>query len=80
MIRPIDRSFHYMPLVPALVMGLALSPWLTLVHLPMALDWLIRAGIAACWEKKHGVLLWRGHVPDGPWELSYSSSEAAVQP
>ncbi|MEU1344252.1 hypothetical protein [Streptomyces sp. NPDC005827] len=89
MIRPIDRSFrhnlvsksfHCMPLVPALVMGLALSPWLTLVYLPMALDWLILAGIAARWKKKHGVLLWRGHVPGRPWELSYSGSETAVQP
>ncbi|MFG2965771.1 hypothetical protein ACGFZS_21040 [Streptomyces sp. NPDC048288] len=88
MIRPVDRSFRHnlvstsflcSLLLPALVMGLALSPWLTLVHLPLALDWLIRAGIAARWEKRHGVLLWRGYVPDRPWELSYSSSEAAVQ-
>ncbi|MFG3295147.1 hypothetical protein ACGF3G_40900 [Streptomyces sp. NPDC048179] len=89
MIRPIDRSLRHnlvstpiliVLLVPALVMGLAANPWLTLVHLPLALDWLIRAGIAACWEKRHGVLLWRGYVPDRPWELSYSSSEAVVQP
>nr|WTB30354.1 hypothetical protein OG781_13450 [Streptomyces sp. NBC_00830] len=68
----VDKRFLPVLLVPALVMGLTLSPWLSLIPLWLSLDWLIRAGIAARWEKKNAVLLWRGHVPDRPWELSYS--------
>ncbi|MFF3468826.1 hypothetical protein ACWCQN_46080 [Streptomyces sp. NPDC001984] len=45
-------------LVPTLAMGLALSPWLSLTPLSMSRDWLIRAGIAARWEKRNAVLLW----------------------
>jgi len=68
----VNKGFLAVLLVLALVMGLTLSPWLSLTPLWMFLDWLIRAGIAARWEKKHAVLLWRGHVPGSPWELSYS--------
>ncbi|AVH57539.1 MULTISPECIES: hypothetical protein [Streptomyces] len=68
----VDKGFLTVLLVPALVMGLTLSPWLSLTPLWMSLDWLMRAGIAARWEKRNAVLLWRGHVPGSPWELSYS--------
>lgn len=68
----IDKRFLSVLLVSSLVAGLALSPWLSLIPLWLSLDWLIRAGIAARWEKKNAVLLWRGHAPDRPWELSYS--------
>ncbi|WP_446041975.1 hypothetical protein [Streptomyces sp. SID1121] len=61
-----------MLLVPTLVAALVLSPWLSLIPLWLSLDWLVRAGVAARWEKRNAVLLWRGHVPARPWELSYS--------
>ncbi|MGW0581211.1 hypothetical protein ACWD25_35905 [Streptomyces sp. NPDC002920] len=69
----VNRGLFSVLLAPTLVMGLTLSPWLSLTPLWMSLDWLIRAGIAARWEKRNAVLLWRGHVPDSPWELSYSA-------
>ncbi|MFE7795762.1 hypothetical protein [Streptomyces sp. NPDC057460] len=68
----VDKGFFSVLLVATLVAGLTLSPWLSLTPLWVSLDWLIRAGIAARWEKKNAVLLWRGHVPGSPWELSYS--------
>lgn len=80
-LRPAEYSLrHHLPnkglffvlLVPSLATGLALTPWLSLIPLWLSLDWLIRAGVAARWEKKNAVLLWRGQVPNSPWELSYS--------
>ncbi|WP_327232578.1 hypothetical protein OG349_00150 [Streptomyces sp. NBC_01317] len=68
----VDKRFFSVLLVPSLVAGLALSPWLSLIPLWLSLDWLIRAGVAERWERKNAVLLWRGHVPDRSWELSYS--------
>ncbi|MFD3652219.1 hypothetical protein [Streptomyces sp. NPDC058620] len=68
----VNWGFLPVMLVPALVMGLALDPWLSLTPLAMALDWLMRAGIAARWEKRKAVLLWREYIQSRPWELSYS--------
>jgi hypothetical protein len=65
-------GFFGVDLVPWLAMGLAVNPWLSLIPLAMVPDRLIQAAIAVRWERKHGVLLWRGHVPSRPWELSYS--------
>lgn len=71
---PLLFNWRFLPvmLVPALVIGLAVNPWLTLAPLAMAMDWLIRAGIAASWERKHAALLWREHIQSVPWELSYT--------
>ncbi|MFC9245638.1 hypothetical protein ACFT7S_16920 [Streptomyces sp. NPDC057136] len=68
----VNWGFLPVLLVPALVMGLAVNPWLALAPLGIALDWLMRAGIAARWERKNAALLWREHIQSRPWELSYT--------
>ncbi|QNE78944.1 hypothetical protein F0344_34040 [Streptomyces finlayi] len=71
---PLLFNWRFVPVmvVPALVVGLTVNPWLALAPLTMALDWLMRAAIAARWERKHAALLWREHIQSTPWELSYT--------
>lgn len=71
---PLLFNWPFLPvmLVPALAVGLAVNPWLSLAPLALGLDWLMRAGIAARWERKHAALLWREHIQSRPWELSYT--------
>jgi hypothetical protein len=48
------------------------EPWTAVICLWSALDWLGQAAVAAHWERRHGLLLWRGPVGGRPWELSVS--------
>ncbi|WKX11800.1 hypothetical protein [Streptomyces sp. NL15-2K] len=48
------------------------EPWVVLVPLGSALDWLGQAAVAAHWEHGHGKVVWRGRVHSRPWELSVS--------
>lgn len=48
------------------------EPWAALLSLWWAVDWLGKAAVVARWERRHGMLLWRGHVDSRPWELSVS--------
>ncbi|MFF3311650.1 hypothetical protein [Streptomyces sp. NPDC002952] len=72
---PVRGSLVAVPVVPALAMGLAWNPWLSLTPMSMALDCLVRGCVAARFERKRRVLLWRGQVEDRPWELSWSPAE-----
>jgi hypothetical protein len=81
---PAERSMRRVPVrgslvavlvVPAPAMGLAWNPWLSLTPLSMGLDCLFRGCVAARFGRKRRVLLWRGHVEDRPWELSWSPAE-----
>ncbi|WP_157877356.1 hypothetical protein [Streptomyces odonnellii] len=72
----VDRRFLLLLLVPSLIAALLWSPWAALFPLTLAVEWLMRAGLAAHWERRHGVLLWRGEVkeqPLGKGQLLYSS-------
>ncbi|MFF8030496.1 MULTISPECIES: hypothetical protein [unclassified Streptomyces] len=42
-----------------------------------ALSWLGKAALIAHWERRHGLVLWRGHVGARPWELSVSRRSPA---
>ncbi|MFC8140428.1 hypothetical protein ACFUKV_01455 [Streptomyces paradoxus] len=48
------------------------EPWAAVLPLWSALDWLGQAAIAAHWERRNGLVLWRGRVESRPWELSVS--------
>ncbi|MEU0727957.1 hypothetical protein [Streptomyces sp. NPDC006140] len=77
---PADRFLRDQPISPGLfgmylVLALPLSfwePWTLGVLLWSALDWLGQAALVAHWERRNGLLLWRGHVGGRPWELSVS--------
>ncbi|MFD5778685.1 hypothetical protein ACFVWX_08620 [Streptomyces sp. NPDC058220] len=68
--------FLLMLLVPSLIAALFWSPWAALYPLPLSVEWLTRACVAARWERRHGLLLWRGEVaeqPLGKGQLLYTS-------
>ncbi|MDQ1016961.1 hypothetical protein [Streptomyces afghaniensis] len=70
-----DRPFSPRLFVLYLLFAVPLSlwePWAALLPLWSALDWLGQAALAAHWERRHGLLLWRGRVASRPWELSVS--------
>ncbi|OUD02970.1 hypothetical protein [Streptomyces swartbergensis] len=71
-----DSWFNWPVLVLYLLFVLPISvfwePWVTGIALWSALDWLGQAALVAHWERRHGLLLWRGHVGSRPWELSVS--------
>ncbi|MEV0039516.1 hypothetical protein [Streptomyces sp. NPDC050804] len=72
----VDRSSLLLFFVPSLLGALFWSPWAALYPLPLSAEWLVRAGVAARWERRHGLLLWRGEVkeqPLGKGKLLYSS-------
>ncbi|MDN0195170.1 hypothetical protein [Streptomyces sp. S.PNR 29] len=58
----------------AMTLPLALlwDSWMAVFPLWPALAWLGRAVVCARWERRHGRLVWRGHLPEEPWELSVS--------
>ncbi|MFJ7963884.1 hypothetical protein [Streptomyces sp. NPDC096324] len=62
--------------VPTLAASLLWHPAAAFYPLVSATEWLMRAARAARWERRHGVLLWRGHVeeqPLGKGQFLYSS-------
>ncbi|WP_141698329.1 hypothetical protein [Streptomyces lushanensis] len=72
----VDRSSFLLFLVPSLIAALFWSPWAALYPLPLSAEWLVRACVAARWERRHGLLLWGGAVkeqPLGKGQLLYSS-------
>ncbi|WP_461063283.1 hypothetical protein [Streptomyces pseudoechinosporeus] len=48
------------------------EPWVIVVPVGWALDWLGKAALAAYWERRHGLLVWRGPVPGHPGNLLVS--------
>ncbi|MEV5438602.1 hypothetical protein AB0K80_21680 [Streptomyces sp. NPDC052682] len=60
------------PLRPRTLGTVAAVPWVLLVPVWSALDWLGEAAVVAHRERRNGRLLWRGHVTSRPWELSWS--------
>ncbi|WP_069466991.1 hypothetical protein [Actinacidiphila rubida] len=72
----VDSCFFLFMLVPPAALGLVWGPWGALVGLPLAVSWLFDAVNAALWERKHGLLVWRGEVeaqPLGKGRYFYSS-------
>ncbi|MET9680258.1 hypothetical protein [Streptomyces coeruleorubidus] len=70
-----DRPFSPRMFVLYTLFAVPLALWEPLtavIPLWSAVDWLGQAAVAARWERKHGLLLWRGHVDSRPWELSVS--------
>ncbi|MFJ8462970.1 hypothetical protein [Streptomyces swartbergensis] len=71
-----DGWFNWPVLVLFLLFVLPISvfwePWVIGIALWSALDWLGQAALVAHWERRNGLLLWRGHVASRPWELSVS--------
>lgn len=71
-----DRGFLLLLLVPSLIGALFWTPWAALFPLTLAVEWLMRACLTAYWERRHGLLLWRGEVKEQPLgkdQLLYSS-------
>ncbi|WP_210591558.1 hypothetical protein [Streptomyces sp. GESEQ-35] len=60
-------------LVAALGLSLLFSPWWSLLPLVGAVDWLSDAVVTAHWERRRGRTLWRGHDPDEPGRLAFTT-------
>ncbi|MFC9618340.1 hypothetical protein [Streptomyces sp. NPDC056938] len=59
------RSVAFL-VVPTLVAALLWEPLMALIPLALVPDRLARATYAAYWERRHGIMLWQGHLPDQP--------------
>lgn len=71
--QPFSRKLFVLYLVLTLPASVFWEPWIVLLPLGSALDWLGQAVVALHWERGHGRVVWRGHVGSRPWELSVSS-------
>ncbi|MFF9484708.1 hypothetical protein [Streptomyces sp. NPDC014676] len=83
---PADRSlrgdwfspgFFVAYLVPVLPVALFWEGAVLFIPLWSALSWLGKAALIIRWERRHGLVLWRGHVEARPWELSVSHRSPA---
>jgi hypothetical protein len=70
--RPVRPRVFAGFLVLSLAVSLLWEPALVLLLVWRALSWLTDSLVAARWERRHGVLLWRGHDEDDPGKLSCS--------
>ncbi|MEV6590418.1 hypothetical protein [Streptomyces acidicola] len=81
--RSFDWSFLVILGAPSIAMGLWLDPWMAFFPLLFVPEQLIKGAYAAYWERRHGMVLWRGHVPEQPLgkgqQLYSSRREPAVQ-
>lgn len=67
--------------VPSLVVGLIWEPLAILWPLAFVPDRAVKGTYMAYWERRHGVLLWRGHVeeqPLGKGQFLYSSARVTT--
>ncbi|MGW1736370.1 hypothetical protein OG830_01935 [Streptomyces sp. NBC_00121] len=64
--RSFDWGFFAFLVVPCLVVALVWEPLVALWPLVLVPDRLAKGVYVTYWERRHGVLLWRGHVPDQP--------------
>ncbi|MFE6523866.1 hypothetical protein [Streptomyces sp. NPDC057794] len=74
-----DRPFSLRLFGLYLALALPLAHWEPValgVLLWSALDWTGQAAVTAHWERRNGLLLWRGRAGDRPWELSVSPRPA----
>ncbi|MFJ8532972.1 hypothetical protein [Streptomyces sp. NPDC093591] len=71
--QPFSRKLFVLYLMLTLPVSVFWEPWIVLLPLGSALDWLGQAAVAVHWERRHGRTVWRGHVGSRPWELSVSS-------
>jgi hypothetical protein len=73
---PVSGRLLFLYVVLTLPVALLWEPWVTVVCPGSAIAWLGDAAVAAHWERRHGLVLWRGHVRGSPWELSVSPRPA----
>ncbi|MFE7841950.1 hypothetical protein ACFU53_39620 [Streptomyces sp. NPDC057474] len=64
--RSFDVGFVGFTVVTCLVIALAWEPLVAYWPLVPVPDRVVRGAYAARWERRHGLLLWRGHVADQP--------------
>ncbi len=64
--RSIDRGFAVFLMLFGLVFALIWVPIMALWSVLFLPERLIKAAYGTYWERRHGVLLWRGHVPEQP--------------
>ncbi|MFJ7948862.1 transposase [Streptomyces sp. NPDC096354] len=75
--RSFDGGFVVVVVVPSLVVGLMWPPFAFFWPLVFVPDRAIKGIYVAHWERRHGVLLWHGHVKEQPLgkdQLFYSSA------
>lgn len=70
--RPFNPGVLGFTVAFALPVALFWEPVLIVVPPRLASDWPARALVAARWERRNGLVLWRGHDPDEPGRLSVS--------
>lgn len=61
-----EWAFVVLLVAPSLVIGLIWESWVALWPLVIVIDRLARGAYGIYWERRHGLLLWRGNVPDQP--------------
>ncbi|MEU1515637.1 hypothetical protein ABZ490_26390 [Streptomyces sp. NPDC005811] len=79
------RSFHggfaAIVALPSLVFGLLWDPWAIGIAVFILPERIVKGVYAIFWERRHGVLLWRGQVkeqPLGKGQFLYSSPRIAT--
>ncbi|MFE7011611.1 hypothetical protein ACFVAQ_14095 [Streptomyces sp. NPDC057651] len=65
-LRSLALRFIAFLVVPTLAAALLWEPLIALMPLALVPERLARAAYAAYWERRHGVTLWQGHLPDHP--------------
>ncbi|MPY53157.1 hypothetical protein [Streptomyces acidicola] len=61
-----DWSSFVLLVVMSTAMGLILDPLMAFFPLLVVPERLVKWAYATYWERRHGVVLWRGHVPEQP--------------
>ncbi|MER5685485.1 hypothetical protein [Streptomyces sp. NPDC002205] len=64
--RSFDMGFAVFLVLFGLIVGLVWAPIMALWSLLFLPDRLIKGAYGGYWERRHGVLLWRGCVPEQP--------------
>lgn len=78
--RSLALRFIAFLVVPTLIAALFWEPWMAIMPLVLVPERLAKAAYAAYWERRHGVMLWRGHVPDQPLEKGQYLYSSVRQP
>ncbi|MFB7114108.1 hypothetical protein [Streptomyces sp. NPDC056291] len=78
--RSVDWGFVVFHMLFGLVFSLIWVPIAALWALLIVPDRLIKGAYGIYWERRHGVLLWRGHVPEQPLGKDQYLYSSARQP
>jgi hypothetical protein len=70
-------GFFVAYLMPILPIALFWEGVVLFIPLWSAMSWLGKAALIIRWERRHGLVLWRGHAAARPWELSVSRRSPA---